>query len=571
MKEEVAKYIAHAREYGFNDEEIKQHLREAGWKEDVINENFSILEDYSKRTLEFKNSETFLKPSISVTPAKVSELSASQGVKLELRPKETKLYKKILPFFLLGVLVVLSFVFITLYFNLSFFGKSPLSLLLSLSSNNQSVLGDQAFEISYSDNGVYEVPSLGNGIPPFVLNKPSLNLKITNSVDKNNSVSGETKINFSNNNSNYSANLLYSNIADKFYIKIEETGESKIITEFISGFLGQDISGKWLGMKLKTSQKQSLDEIDSKDLVKRALSKGVFKARFSGFGKTGSQFNIKYDLSIDKENFKKFIIDEMKVKPNADEDAELTSAIDHISIKNLSVWFGITNFKVNKLSFESSAPSVTSAAKLFINNYSQDIAKSGDEQRVQDIRQMSLALELYFNDHKGYPEGQNGTPDALFPQYLPSMPVSPAATGNCTDYYNTYWYTTQGNPKVIKGIKVYPSYNLTFCIGQDTPELKAGLGKLTPEGVATTISCPDTERACFTETNRQQQAQEVGAKGFYNDLEYDASLNINSELNQNSNPKDILPPNDFIDLTSIFGGEAVEQVQHENEDSPVAP
>jgi len=53
--------------------------------------------------------------------------------------------------------------------------------------------------------------------------------------------------------------------------------------------------------------------------------------------------------------------------------------------------------------------------------------KSRDAKRIADIKQLQLALELYFDDLKAYP---NASLTGLAPTYIPAIPVDPLSTGS---------------------------------------------------------------------------------------------------------------------------------------------
>ena len=60
-------------------------------------------------------------------------------------------------------------------------------------------------------------------------------------------------------------------------------------------------------------------------------------------------------------------------------------------------------------------------------------AKARDTQRVADVRQIQLALEMYFDDNGKYPTAATYKTD-LAPKYLPVFPIDPDGT---SDYQ--YW------------------------------------------------------------------------------------------------------------------------------------
>jgi general secretion pathway protein G len=70
--------------------------------------------------------------------------------------------------------------------------------------------------------------------------------------------------------------------------------------------------------------------------------------------------------------------------------------------------------------------------------------KAQDAQRITELKQMKIALELYHNDHGHYPrqsDGANGRigegagVDEALSDYMEEVPVDPAGPGNDTYYY----------------------------------------------------------------------------------------------------------------------------------------
>ncbi len=65
--------------------------------------------------------------------------------------------------------------------------------------------------------------------------------------------------------------------------------------------------------------------------------------------------------------------------------------------------------------------------------------KSRDAKRVADIKQVQVALELYFDDNRAYP----ATTASLAPNYIPTIPVDPLGAAYsyaslataCTSYH----------------------------------------------------------------------------------------------------------------------------------------
>ena len=63
--------------------------------------------------------------------------------------------------------------------------------------------------------------------------------------------------------------------------------------------------------------------------------------------------------------------------------------------------------------------------------------KSRDAKRIADIKNLELALSLYYNDKYAYPT----TLQALAPNYTPSLPTDPSQSGSCTTGAQASCYT----------------------------------------------------------------------------------------------------------------------------------
>ena len=103
-------------------------------------------------------------------------------------------------------------------------------------------------------------------------------------------------------------------------------------------------------------------------------------------------------------------------------------------------------------------------------------ARSRDARRVADVKQIQTALELYYNDNGIYPASgvTSGSPIASGTiSYMAQVPTAPLpADGNCAT--NSYVYTAQDTNR---------SYTLTYCLGNATGGIAAGVGTATPAGI----------------------------------------------------------------------------------------
>lgn len=107
-------------------------------------------------------------------------------------------------------------------------------------------------------------------------------------------------------------------------------------------------------------------------------------------------------------------------------------------------------------------------------------AKSRDSKRLADVRQLTSAMELYYNDYSGYP----ATATALVPGYIGALPTAPTpADGSCTSTNNAYTYAGSGTSYTSNSVNVYPGYSYTFCLGAATGGTSAGAHTASPAGI----------------------------------------------------------------------------------------
>ncbi len=111
-------------------------------------------------------------------------------------------------------------------------------------------------------------------------------------------------------------------------------------------------------------------------------------------------------------------------------------------------------------------------------------AKSRDAKRLADMRQLSTALELYYNDNGGYPAAASGAPVGLAPTHVAALPTAPTPpeTG-CTAAQNTYTYVATGTSYTGTSGTVYPGYTYSFCLGAQTGGFAAGVRTASPQGI----------------------------------------------------------------------------------------
>lgn len=240
---------------------------------------------------------------------------------------------------------------------------------------------------------------------------------------------------------------------------------------------------------------------------------------FKGIEKLDGVYCMHYELSVDTAKIRTILYETAKTESRANSIGDnqdfldfygklLDSFIHKWQVQNFEVWVGIADKQVYKT---TTTTNMISAAGMLNTLYDQ-ITKGGlketflgslggaresarDAKRIADMRQVATMLEVFYNDHGGYPDGQNGLPVNMN-QYLPQFPQAPTPSdGVCNDYYNTYWYAPAGAPtpplSADGGITtVYPRYTLTFCVGGQVGGYGPGILELSPSGIATPSPCP---------------------------------------------------------------------------------
>ncbi len=107
-------------------------------------------------------------------------------------------------------------------------------------------------------------------------------------------------------------------------------------------------------------------------------------------------------------------------------------------------------------------------------------AKSRDAKRVADIKQISTALELYYDDQGYYPTiitpGNSLTNPGNTTTYLAIIPSNPTPRndGICADANYSYTVNNQSNPTY---------YNISTCLGSTSSSNNAGAIAYSPTGL----------------------------------------------------------------------------------------
>lgn len=417
------------------------------------------------------------------------------------------------------------------YFAYGYFNPAPQKIWNKYATSKKNPITTQNFKFSYSDPGM---PDDSGKPQPFSFSLSGstyLDTTVTSSpVSKSAFAVGyQLPNNAGVNLQSGSRNFEVRTLNDILYLDLKDLPE-------LSKEAGQTIG--WLKFDLKeliklassTSygvefQKQLDEQKQSQAKIQQDLA-NIFKTKqiFSSVKNLGSETvsgvqTYHLQSEVDKSTLKTII---NTVFDNAYASSSLAQAasagavrqvinnfIEKINIATFETWIGKKDSQIYKLAINVKMPGLATFADEttgdlgFLGNAR---AKSRDAKRLADTRQIATALELFYNDHNGYPAGQNGTPQGLTPSYIGQIPKAPTpADGACSNYYNDYWYTPTGNPKTTNGLIVYPSYEFTFCFGAETGGYKAGIAKLSTTGIEAGIACSDKPENCSKQVDVEQQ------------------------------------------------------------------
>ncbi|HEV7449576.1 MAG TPA: prepilin-type N-terminal cleavage/methylation domain-containing protein [Candidatus Paceibacterota bacterium] len=138
-------------------------------------------------------------------------------------------------------------------------------------------------------------------------------------------------------------------------------------------------------------------------------------------------------------------------------------------------------------------------------------SKSRDSRRIADIKNIQLALSLYYNDNGMFPKDIYSTSGAaplngLSPTYLPSVPIDPLGTSYAcggenpsTGHYCYRAYSSLGNPACNGGTNPPVKYHVGAILEESTNGAltsdanapAAGSGSMTGFTACSTGTTPD--------------------------------------------------------------------------------
>lgn len=605
MNNEIISYIKAAKEHGLPDSEIKHNLLNAGWEGPEIEDNFA---HYAVDSQKGKNESASVLTKMMSGPEQdqnphLNGVAENRLEALNSQPG-TKKSRLILWTAVILIILLLGAGGYYAYAN-GYIGSS--NAWEKFIQKPQEKVYRNEFKISYQDMGEIDSKKAAGSLFSFAKIRLAFdgNFYVNSANEKSPESTSEVTYTLASGSSSISTGFKYKLIDRNLYVDLGDNPLLRAISSELNRNLpdGQKVS--WLKINFdeinklisengQATQGQLDDYKTFKEIFNPSLkgelekiwsdSKFIKVRKNLGREKLGSVNTIHYENELDKEALKQMLqkyLDKLREvfgKAYAEEDLNnspgwdytkelIFALIDKLEIKQMETWIGATDSNLYKVKFVSTAPSIAS-----IVNNSEKIGElfpsNQDYNRIYHVKNMQRALTEYKTDYGGYPEAADGHPVGLVPNYLYQENKAPAAEGNCTDYYNTYWYKPTGTKSTINNRVVYSSYEFTFCLGADykdyeyqlpsysstTVTRKAGIGMLTPDGIKTGIPCPGDQTQCGS--NLSEDAKKEKRKNLMREVV--SNIDFAGEINLESNYKDynklvkIEIPNDALDVVTIL-------------------
>jgi len=395
-----------------------------------------------------------------------------------------------------------------------------------------------------------------------------------------------------NNNQSYSGNLgfkLQGKSAFALYNynqALQDSALAKIITMY-GGNIDQS-KNTWFKLTDQLNMDDYLKQINNptsanKELITTLKNNRLFDIKaFKGISSVNGHMVWHYQLVLNKTSLKNIYEDGLgtSLASMSDTDKQeymqlVDTVLSKFEIKNFDMWIGVSDHKIYKIDYQSNAPSIAQTLnlldqslttgdgfKIITNSLNNVQDNSRDAKRVSDVHQLANSLYLYYNDNKGYPDAKNGVPIGIIPYYMSSNLVAPTPIdGNCNDFYNSYWYTPEGSPTTTtdttgKSVVLYPSYQVSFCLGAITGGIASGVNTISPIGIQSDAA--DTLKLGKSTTNpassnADSSAQQVKdlISNFVKNLSFDATITVEEDVKSYTSNRDVTLPTDYKDISVL--------------------
>ncbi len=580
MHQEIIDYIGQAQKHGLTDFEIKQNLLSAGWEAAAVEESFVFAKAAESKPQVFGTMETSASPGHpssgpqmvakpTTQPTGVSNPNANIAISEKHFVTDSNTGFKKSTIIILAVLLILSLGGVAFGYY-QYIYTTPEKVMAKFfagyaSSKTETVKTNVT--LSYSDKNASEDASapqeftLGLNTDGYFDNRDAKNTKADANV----------KLSFKSGGQEGAIQLQYMNFAKVYFINLANIPQLK-------GMFGdKDVS--WIKFDLQELEKyakeqspanaSSTEKLLNNDELTKKLNELWNNAKILTPGKVLAKEDLsgvavyRLEPEVDYTKLEKAVMDsidliqsyqaEPDLKLSDQQRSAISVLIKKFKSKELKIWVGQKDSKLYKIKAVFAAPSVKDFSESSIADITPGVgsskAKSKDGKRFTDVKQLGSALEIYYDDFGGYPEGVNGIPQGITPNYIGSIPTAPVPPdGTCTDYYNSYWYSTEGKAVTVKGVTVYPSYSITFCLGDKTANYAPGIAKLTPEGIKDAITCPSTPENCVRQNTNPPE--DIGAA--FDKMTFGADISFEATFKDYGVVKDIKEPENALNLLDLI-------------------
>ena len=597
MEIEIVNYIKEARKHGLSDMEIKQNLLDAGWDAQTVEDGFSYAKADQYKPL--ANRDEDLKVTSHPEEKRSAEAAVAQPAAVVTHTQTTisethftstlatkRFYLKSVFWILIAIAIAAG---IGGYFAYGYFLNNPAKTWNKYLAGAKDTVYKNKFKVEYVDNNSISAQDL----PLFGLEFGNIDLSVEG--DSYIKYSGaqypegttKLKLTYGTKDTNFSTGLETMMLGNKIYLKVGDN----VLLKNIFKTVGENQDADWVMMDLDAAKTLSEQEAGQstemfnnvtnqalQDDLKKILegSSLVKMDKYLGKEYINGVMTFHYSNSLDKQAVKEMankfmerIYQELKGNGMAvpeenkyDWGIWVNGILDKFEVKDFETWIGAKDYNLYRVRFVSNMPSVVNLIKglnkdgTLINPLLSAQEKSRDAKRLADVRQISSALELYFNDHNGYPAADNGSPVDLTPLYLMEYPTPPITPdGNCSEWYNPYWYEPQGERIQKDGKTLYSSYKLTFCLGAPTGGYPAGIAEVSPKGITGGLPCTGPQEHCVTNNNslynQSTTTKEELIKDFIEKWDFGAELRVNLDYSDYGIQQQLTVPENYLDLTKI--------------------
>lgn len=568
MNQDVINYIKEARQHGLPDLEIKQNLLNAGWEAQIVEDGFAHLRANQNKPQ--ANVDEDIKPAVEAKHEEPKHIESPPALGPTALKSEIAWYKKPAAVVAPLAIVVLAGGGFLFY---KFVYANPGRIWKKFTELNAHKIFSSDFKFSYSDKG---------GVAPedlmgFSLKEIKLEFEgkayTDTSDEKNPQSDSQLTYTFAGGNTSFSTGFEYRLLGKKIYFNV---GNNPYLAMIFQA-MGNNQPVDWAVLDLEEMEKRAKEE-PGKDAAKY---KEIFSPEFADelkkiwedatfikmekyWGKetVNGKRVLRFSNKLDKEAIKTALMASLDKTVEAikktgeqvkDEDVNtaklvINAIVDKLEIKTFETWIELRDFRLYKSKIVLNAPSVISAIKTLAMDNAQE--KSRDAKRLADIRQMATAFELYFNDNGRYPDSKDGQPLEVSPKYIGIIPTAPTPSdGNCTDYYNTYWYELSKDNN--------QSYEITFCLGNVTGGYTAGINKLSTAGIIKVEGCPSSPDKCYKSGSpdaavEPPKTQEEKIRDAISKISFDAEISIEANYRDYGVKKEIKAPEGAFDLMSLI-------------------